>query len=590
MEKHRISLFESIVKSYKQALKEVKEKKNAFIYGEQCGKAAFFSIAPLSRALHDLGLDINVKISYKGIDKNYEIIRNIWAAYERKDSKEGKLLCEFISLVEKNKNGAGFSRNFKRPDLTIEMKKDGFLVNGSKMLPYDANWFRKYDEKKMDETCKKIISEGYALKRRESFSIGFVLVPAKRKIELPLEDHLDSFAIAYHMAKIAALRCKRVVMSSSTERKSKLDVPEPVSDLFATIGACEYEKNIKERQFEIFKKLSNIIGIGKWQYSDASFAIVGSGYHGKHIFGLAVGYPSPDKRTRWSVPGQMFLKPAWHEQSKIDKRPPKTRHQITETIPIEEFIQTCNIDYKKMRIRNIKIKRIIERSDKLIVESEINGKNTNLVVVLKANRRRCEVQRSDSDTRSKIDKEVLKKSGIISGTYDNIPGGEVFFTPKSIFGVAVGDVVINIDHSYVLSSKNPLIVKFSGKKWSLIKAPKKVKKRIDKELADSKKLIKMYEKSGSLPKKIINSYKKNFFGVGEFAINTNPAAKLSRYLIVNEKLANMIHIALGSGFERGTQTVYHWDFVIDVPRQKISIKAIDKNNAVYIIRNGSFVV
>ncbi|MEM4598736.1 MAG: hypothetical protein QW400_03550 [Candidatus Diapherotrites archaeon] len=588
MERHRIALFDSVVKKYKKALKGTKG--NAFVYGRNITKDSFFSIAPLSKAIHDLGLDLHVRISYKGSDENSEIIKRIWNGYERKESKEGKTLHEFVALVEKKKNGHGFSRNFIRPTLIIEIKEKGFLVNNSKMLPYDGKWFRSYNERKMDETCKKIITECYALKSKESFSIGFVLVPAKRNIKLPLEDHLDSFAIAYHMARTAAPKCKRVVLSASTERKSKLDMPEPVSDLFATIGACEYEKSIKEKPFRVFKKLSDIVGIKKWQYNDASFSIVGSGYHGRHIFGLAIGYPSPDKKTRWSSPGQMFLKPVWHDQSKIDKRSPKTRHQITETIPIEEFIQTCDIDYKKMRLRNIKIKKIIESSDKLIVESCPGGEKTNLAVELKQGRKRCEVQRSDSDTRSKIDKEAFRKSGVLGGMFDNIPGGEVFFTPKRIFGEAVGDVVINIDRSYVLNSKDPLVVKFSGKRWALVRAPKEVKKRIQKELADSKKLIKMYERSGSLPSKIIKSYKKNFFGIGEFAINTNPAAKLSRYLIVNEKLANMIHVALGSGFEPGTQTVYHWDFVIDVPRQKISIKAIGKNREIYIIKDGSFVI
>lgn len=589
MSKHNTALFESVVKNYIKELKGAKG--NAFVYGKNITRDALFSIAPLSRAIHELGLDLHVRINYKGSDENLEIIKKIWNAYECKDSKEGKTLHEFVALVEKKKNGNGFSRNFVRPTLMIEIKEKGFLVNNSKMLPYGAKWVRSYNEKKIDETCKKIISECYALKSKESFSIGFVLVPAKRNIKLPLEDHLDSFVIACHMAKTAAPKCKRVVLSASTERRSKLDMPEPVSDLFATIGACEYEKSIKEKPFEIFERLSYIIGIKKWQYNDASFAIVGGGYHGKHIFGLAIGYPSPDKKTRWSSPGQMFLKPAWHDQSKIDKRQPKTRHQITETIPIEEFIQTCDVDYKKMRQRNIKIKKIIESSDKLIVESSLPGENTNLVVELKQGRKRCEVQRSDSDTRSKIDKEALNKSGVLAGMYDNIPGGEVFLTPKKIFGSAVGDVVINIDRSYVLNNKDPLVVNFSGKKWSLVRAPKEINKRIEKEFADSRKLIKMYEKSRSLPSKIISAYKKNFFGIGEFAINTNPAAKLSRYLIVNEKLANMIHIALGSGFEPGTQTVYHWDFVIDVPRQKISIKAIGKKNReIYIIKDGSFVI
>ncbi|MEM4663011.1 MAG: hypothetical protein QXM75_03235 [Candidatus Diapherotrites archaeon] len=590
MSNHNIKLFNQTVKRYKGALKGLKG--NVLIFGSRVNRESFFSIAPLSKALHEKGLDVHARICYHGKDRNLDIMKMLWNIHENNNSRKNTLLNEFISFVEKKKNGRGFSRIFRRPTFVIEMSNDGFILNGIKRMPYISNWFRRYDEEKMNETCYKIVQECYALKKNENFSIGFVLVPSEKMLKLPLPDYIDSFAIAYHMAEMASKKCKNVMMSSSTERESKLDFPEPISELSITLGACEYEKNIKEKPFEIFKRLSKTLEIDKWHYSDASFGIVGSGYHGKHIFGLAVGYPSPDRKTRWASPSHMYLKPAWNEQSKIDKRPPKTRVQITETIPLEEFIQTCNVDYKKMRQRNIKIKRIIEQSKKIFVESTAKiDQGTNLVIELVNKNGKVIVQRSDSDTRSKIDRETLKKLGIVAGMYDNLPGGEVFFTPKEIQGTAVGDVVINIDKSYTLSPENPLVVTFSGNRWFIAKAPKEVKKRIEKELKDSKKLIKMYEKSRSLPSKIVKRYKKNFYGVGEFAINTNPAAKLSRYLIVNEKLANMIHIALGSGFEPGTETVYHWDFVIDVPRQKINIKALTvSGKELYIIKNGSFVV
>ena len=68
------------------------------------------------------------------------------------------------------------------------------------------------------------------------------------------------------------------------------------------------------------------------------------------------------------------------------------------------------------------------------------------------------------------------------------------------------------------------------------------------------------EKSKSLPRDIIGMKKRNFNGIGEFAVNTNPRAYLCDYLIVNEKIADMIHIALGSGFEPDKSTEYklHW--------------------------------
>ncbi len=86
-------------------------------------------------------------------------------------------------------------------------------------------------------------------------------------------------------------------------------------------------------------------------------------------------------------------------------------------------------------------------------------------------------------------------------------------------------------------------------------------------------------------------YKKNFRKIGEFAINTNPKAKLCDYLIVNEKIARMIHIALGMGFDSDRATVYHWDIVIDSPKQKLDIYGIDKKkNIHWVIKKGKFAV
>lgn len=590
---HNIKLFNKIVKQYKE---ELKIKGDALIVLQLKDEHAFFSLAPLSKALHDLGKDVCVLVYDKLSESNLPILERVWQTYEEmkkgKASNKAKILQEFIATVEKKTKKHEFERIFKRPEIIIKAHKKGFVVNDTLLLKYNNSWFRKFDKKGLKETCKKIARDCYALKKSERFSISFELVPSNEMLELPLEDYLDNFAIAYFLANEAKKSCKSVSLSASTAKPSKLSVPERVSELASTLAGCEYEKGIKEKPFQLFAKLSKVLKINEWKYSKAGFAIVGKGYHGKHIFGLAIGYPSPDRKTRWSSPGQMFLKPWWFEQAKLDKRRPMKRFAITETLPLEEFIQTCNIDYSSLRRRDAKIKRIIGRSKLLVVESSIAGKyKTSLLVELGKGPKKRLIQRSDSDVRKMVDKEVLKKYNILAGVYDNIPGGEVFFTPESISGFAVGDVVINIDRSYTLSAKNPIVVKFMEGKWKLVKAPKKIKERISKELRDVKKLIKTFEQKKSLPKRVIENYKRNFFSVGEFAVNTNPAAKLSRYLIVNEKLANMMHIALGSGFEPDRQTLYHWDFVIDIPRQKISIEAIDSRGDIrYIIKNGHFVV
>jgi hypothetical protein len=65
---------------------------------------------------------------------------------------------------------------------------------------------------------------------------------------------------------------------------------------------------------------------------------------------------------------------------------------------------------------------------------------------------------------------------------------------------------------------------------------------------------------------------------------------LCEYLIVNEKIARMMHIALGSGFESDRSTEYHMDIVFNAPRQKLDVYGKDKSgNVHWILRDGEFV-
>ena len=172
----------------------------------------------------------------------------------------------------------------------------------------------------------------------------------------------------------------------------------------------------------------------------------------------------------------------------------------------------------------------------------------------------------------------------------NLPGGEAFVTPEYVKGTIIGDVVISIDQSYMLSEKEPLIVEADGDKYKIISGPKDIINKLEEKKKDAWQLITNQEKFKSVPQEIIDLKKKNFTRIGEFAINTNPNARLCDYLIVNEKIARMIHVALGSGFEPDRATEYHTDIVINSPRQKIDIYGIDeKGKEHWIIRKGEFV-
>ena len=584
--------FNSAVEEYKKSLGNVKAK-SFFVVFDIKNKKAFFSIAPLSRAIQGLDADMNVT----GIDKKSEgldALKDVWEVF--KQNKDGKsdekteALVDFVEEVEKKAEGK-FIGLFKAPDYILEAKESGF--QGDFALPFRNDWFKDYKAKELDETCKKIWTDVYNLKSNERVSIGFVLIQKDEMLGHPLEDYLDSYAISWH----AMLNCKNiskaVTMGSSTQRMSMLDKAENISELRVTLLGCELCKDSDEEIFKKYKKVSGLLNLGRIKSADVMFSLAGKGYPGKHLFGEINGYPSLNGKTRWQSPGQMIYKLDYSPQTALDDRNPLARIGFTETLPIDVFIETCNIDWKKMRDRNWKIKEIEDKCSIIKVSGEeTNGLKTDLEVgLIRKDGIHRWVRTSDTDVREKINSEYLKRTGIKAGTMANLPGGEAFVTPEYVKGTFIGDVVISIDQSYLLSEKEPLIVECYGDKYKIISGPEDIINKFEKKKKEAWQLIMNQEKFRSLPKEVIDLKKNNFTRIGEFAINTNPNAKLCDYLIVNEKIARMMHIALGSGFEPDRATEYHTDIVINAPRQKMDIYGIDEQgNKHWIIRKGEFVV
>jgi hypothetical protein len=103
----------------------------------------------------------------------------------------------------------------------------------------------------------------------------------------------------------------------------------------------------------------------------------------------------------------------------------------------------------------------------------------------------------------------MRLPGIKAGTMANIPGGEAFVTPEYVKGTIVGDVVISIDQSYLLSDKNPLVIKASGYKYKIISGPKDIISKLTKKKKEAWQIILNQERYKSLPKEIVDLKKKN---------------------------------------------------------------------------------
>jgi len=592
--KYDKGVFDREVKEYAGLLKGKVENKVVFLIVDINYKNAFYSLATLSRAIHNLRGDMHVAVIDQK-SRTLDVIKDVWDVY--RDYKNGLktekviAMLDFIDAVNKRTGKKAFGEIFKEPDIILNAEKDGF--RGTFNLDYKDKWHKEYRWHELIETAARIWKEGYALKEGEKVSIGFVFVPSEKDTELPLEDYLDSFSIALAFGLSAKRLKTNVALGASTDRASVLAKAVRTAELITTLRGCELDKEVDEEVFKKFKIFSELLEIEKMEFSSASIGIHAKGYYGRHFFGEEIGYPTLDKKTRWSSPGQMMLKDLYSPQTALESRDPVMRYAVTETLPIDIFIETCYMDYNKLRERSAKIKDILKKCEFVRVAGEnANGYRTDFTVGLLAKDGKIkEFIASDSDVTSVIDKGHYKKTGIKAGMYANFPSGEAFITPGTMKGIMVGDVVINIDRSRVIPEKNPIVVKFNERGYEVINADPRIWDVMKKEKKEAWQKIIDYEKNKSLPKEIIEIYKKNFNKVGEFAINTNPKAKLCDYLIVNEKIARMIHVALGSGFEADRKTTYHWDIVVNSPRQKLDIYGIDKNKKQHwIIKKGEFVV
>jgi len=581
--------FNSAVKYYEKLLENKVENKLLFLVCDITNTDAFFSIAPLSRAVHNLDGEMHVLVKHKE-SENYLVLKRVWHIYN--DMKKGfktkktNTLKDFINVVNKNTKTKVFEEIFKKPELVLYSNKEGFT--GTLDLDYKNKWYKRYKWDKLLETANTLLKKG------ERFGISFELIPKKQDMGLPLEDYLDSYSIALAMVLKAKKLKANVGMGSSTNKFSVLAKSVRTMDLMSTLIGCELDKNIDEVVFKKFKILSPIIKSYKIELSDAAFGIHGKGYTGKSFFGENIGYPTLNKKSRWLSPGQMMLKDRYETQTEHESRDPIMRYAMTETLPISIFIKTCNVDYEKIRQRSKKIKLILDKCDKIrVIGKTTKGFKTDFTVFLvndNKTKRRYFIS-SDSDVTKKIDQEYYKATGIKSGLYANFPSGEAFVTPEKVEGLIVGDVVINIDQSYRLNKKQPLVIKVKNYEYKIISGPKRIIDKMKKEKQEVMQKIKNIEKQKALPKSITDMYKKCFNYIGEFAVNLNPKAKVCNYLIVNEKIARMMHIALGMGFEPDRKTLYHWDMVINSPRQKMDVYGIDSKHKVHwVIKKGKFVV
>jgi hypothetical protein len=497
------------------------------------------------------------------LDKNEEVKAGGKYEYEY-ERKFGKVMDLFNTFFEE-KNEKPFETFIRPPDFIFDFEDGKFISNrGSPktVLKVDGadSWVTLSNiEEELENVCFEIIRTGFNLPRGGDTLLILPNIPSENHRKKSKEDYLQAYIQAFKYEEIAY---KKGRIASILTLNTKEHPNELADELWSTIQAfwgIELSKKVPQNPFKRYRMFSGESGFRyKARIPHAVYIFKGEGYFGKDIFGEIVGYPTPNLETKWTSALQLISKFDWYPQKKHDDRDPLVRVGLQEILPISTFLRVCNIDYKKMRKRNARIKEALNDAEKIeVIGQPINGNGvaTNLIVSLG----RRELRTSDAEA-------------IWPGMFANFPGGEVYFTPSTIDGTFVVDETISIDQSYTLES--PLVIKIENGRYKEITGNQQILNIILNEKEKAKQRITHLEEKQALPIEILQLYNDNFDRIGELGIGTNPNAQLpSKYLIEAEKVDRTIHLALGSGYESDRATVYHWDAVAG-HKQKLTVTAL----------------
>jgi leucyl aminopeptidase (aminopeptidase T) len=192
-----------------------------------------------------------------------------------------------------------------------------------------------------------------------------------------------------------------------------------------------------------------------------------------------------------------------------------------------------DINYEELQNKHSKLKKILDNTNELKI---ITDAGTNLILNIK-------------------DIKAISASGVYTtpGTGGNLPGGEVYLHPtkEGANGKVVVDVCLRTKERSMLV-ETPFTIKVENGKVTSIEGAQ--------EAEDLKYTLDWAKVNAKHPE--------NVSFLCELGIGTNPKAIPSGVTIIDEKLPNTAHIAIGSNYWFGgpIRTIIHLDQVFKKPK------------------------
>ncbi|MFQ6060599.1 MAG: aminopeptidase [Thermoplasmata archaeon] len=231
-------------------------------------------------------------------------------------------------------------------------------------------------------------------------------------------------------------------------------------------------------------------------------------------------------------------------------------------VTLDMFRETVPIDYRDLRRRASKLKRVLDASDWLTVEAPAG---TDIGIGLRGRKAR----KDDGDFR-------------IPGKGGNLPSGEVYVSPE--LGSSKGTIVF--DGSFAtgdgeLIVEHPVEVEVEGGFVSRIRGSKEAR-LLRRALKKGEQIAMAMAEEGGLTKVQARRYARNASNIGEFGMGLNPKAKIVGNILEDEKVFGTCHIAMGSNYDEDAKAMIHLDGIIHKP----TITAYRKGKATMLMKGG----
>jgi leucyl aminopeptidase (aminopeptidase T) len=244
------------------------------------------------------------------------------------------------------------------------------------------------------------------------------------------------------------------------------------------------------------------------------------------------------------------------------KEEKKLRSFWSPSISLEMFKRTIPINYRDLRRRAAKLKRVLDAADYVHATTEA-GMDIKIGLEGRVTRK------DDGDFRK-------------PGTGGNLPAGEVYISPE--LGKSEGTIVFDgsmATGNGELIIKDPVQVEVEGGFVTKIKGKK--------EARVLRKAVKKGEESamgmhleGKFTKVKAKQYAKNARNLGELGIGLNPKARIVGNILEDEKVFGTCHIALGSNYDEDSKAMIHLDGIIHKP----TLTAYKGNKPTVLMKRG----